>query len=224
MTSDCAGCSGMDRNFKGTGIYKHQKVSSSQSKESLPGLETTIASGSDELAMKRTNCTSSGSCNGALSTSSRDSYTNGNCLKLNMHGNGLKVNSIKGSKGWISIKANGLKNNSSNLSKKRCMTEDVKGDCKMDSFDPFAFDEGDLEPSKWDLLTKKKETSQTLQFVVTNGELTDAYNLPNVTTDDVLSQLTNEQNDHPCENSCPSVTEEDSDLLEDCLLTSVKVI
>ncbi|XP_038978340.1 wings apart-like protein 1 [Phoenix dactylifera] len=224
LTSDCAGCSGMDKNFNGRSIYKRQKLSSSQSKEALPGSETTSASGSDELTIKRTDCTSSGSCNGASSTSSRDSYTNGNSLKLNMHGNGLKVNSIKGSKGWISINPNGLKKNSSDLSKRRHMSEDVKGDCKMDSFDPFAFDEGDLEPSKWELLKKKKETSHTHQMVVTNGELTDGYNLPNVTTDDVLSRLTDEQNYHPCENSCPSVIEEDSNLLEDCLLTSVKVL
>nr|XP_010918439.1 uncharacterized protein LOC105042809 [Elaeis guineensis] len=223
LTSDCAGCSGMDKNFNGKSIYKHQKFSSLGSKESLPGSETTIASGSAELPLKRTDCASSGSCNGASSTSSRDSYTNGNGIKLNMHGNGLKVNSIKGSKGWISIKANGLKKNSSDLSKRRRMSEDVKGDCKMDSFDPFAFDEGELEPSKWELLTKKKETSQTHRFVA-NGELTDGYNLPNVTTDDGLSRLTNEQNYHPCENSSPSVTEEDSNLLEDCLLTSVKVL
>ncbi|KAG1355165.1 putative WAPL (Wings apart-like protein regulation of heterochromatin) protein [Cocos nucifera] len=222
LTSDCAGCSGTDKNFNGKSIYRHQKLSSLDSKESLPRSETTTASGSDELAIKRTDCASSGSCIGASSTS-RDSYTNGNSSKLNMCGNRLKVNSIKGSKGWISIKANGLKKNSSDLSKRHRMSEDVKGDRKMDSFDPFAFDEGDLEPSKWELLTKKKETSKTHRFVA-NGELTDEYNLPNVTTDDVLSRLTNEQNYHPCENSSPSVTEEDSNLLQDCLLTSVKVL
>ncbi|KZV57581.1 hypothetical protein F511_03041 [Dorcoceras hygrometricum] len=91
-----------------------------------------------------------------------------------------------------------------------------------DSEDPFAFDEGDFEPSKWDLLSGRlikphsRESRATMRSLK-NGSRTLL----------VLSQQesSNTENHHNQWASCSSkADEEQSILLADCLLTAVKVL
>lgn len=222
---DYGGCYNIDRDSmkKSSSLsHKRKKLLDSPSGLAINNSEMTVYSGSDISSGKKNfDCTSSISCNGTLSGLFRDSYTNGNGLKPKINANGAKVNSIRS--GWISIKARGVEKSSSSLTKKPRMSEDVKDDFEIDSFDPFAFDEGDTEPSKWELLAMKNEPTRRQRRTVAKRELADVCELPIAVGDRSSSQLTNEENHLSGEPSCPSGNE-DTNLLEDCLLTSVKVV
>nr|CAD1844372.1 unnamed protein product [Ananas comosus var. bracteatus] len=222
---DYGGCYNIDRDSmkKSSSLsHKRKKLLDSPSGLAINDSEMTVYSGSDISSGKKNfDCTSSISCNGTLSGLFRDSYTNGNGLKAKINANGAKVNAIRS--GWISIKARGVEKSSSSLTKKPRMSEDVKDDFEIDSFDPFAFDEGDTEPSKWELLAMKNEPTRRQRRTVAKRELADVCELPIAVVDRSSSQLTNEENHLSGEPSCPSGNE-DTNLLEDCLLTSVKVL
>lgn len=104
--------------------------------------------------------------------------------------------------------------------KRPSFLEDAKLELLENSQDPFAFDEDEFEPSKWDLLSGKQKTSQSRKIGVTYRE-----------EDGCQSQLlmsqqesSNDGNNHGHELSClNAVDEEGSRLLADCLLTAVKV-
>ncbi|XP_072956838.1 wings apart-like protein 2 isoform X1 [Typha angustifolia] len=225
-SSGFAGCSGVDKDSKMNKFsrcQKQDKMSVYQSEISLSNSEMTVSSGSDVCLMRRKlDCSSSVSCNGASSGLFRDSFSNGGGPKMKLNLNSAKVNAIRNSTGWIPMKANGSEKRSGSLAKRPRLSEEAKGDCKIDCFDPFAFDEGDQEPSKWEMLAMKKETSQKHQRTETKKEFLDLQEV--TTVDHVSSLLTNGENHQSCESSLPSVHEEDTNLLEDCLLTSVKVL
>jgi len=215
---------------------KWQKLSASYSELSDSGSEMIGAFGRDLYSIKnKAECNESDICDGTLSGPYGGSYinTNGSKVKRNANGlkmyvksNGLKVDSDnfgKHSHGWIFIRATGSKADSCGQSKRPHMSEDVKDECTMDSYDPFEFDEGEFEPSKWEKLAQKKDTSQTLQSTVIDKEYEKGYDDFSIDTDPMLSQPTNGDSYKSLEDDCPSVAQEDSNLLEDCLLSSVKV-
>ncbi|RRT49495.1 hypothetical protein B296_00051190 [Ensete ventricosum] len=207
-----AGCSGVDRESEVNIIkicHKRQKSSYTQSEVSHSG---------SEMAIDFSTSVSYDVINRSIRG------VNGNTLKAKVNSSGLKMNSFRISNQWISIKSNGATMSSDSVSRRPHLPKDDKGNCEMDINDPFAFDEGDLKPSKWELLAKNKTKTQDHEGVLPNKELLDGCELPIITTDDVLSQLTNEENHKNCAKSHPSGIDEDSSLAEDCLLTSVKVI
>ncbi|RWV81743.1 hypothetical protein GW17_00056812 [Ensete ventricosum] len=212
-TSDsrCVGCSGVDRDSEVTVIkicHKRPKSSYSQSEVSLSG---------SEMA---TNFSASVSCD-VINRSTGDSSANGNTLKTKINGSGSKMNSLRVSNRWISIKTNGA---AGSMSERPHLPKHVKGNCKLDMHDPFAFDDGDLGPSKWELLAKKKEITKAHEGALASKDVSNGCDLPICTTYDVLSQLTSAKSHDDCAVSHSSGIDEDSGLLEDCLLTSVKVL
>ncbi|KAF5181028.1 WAPL (Wings apart-like protein regulation of heterochromatin) protein [Thalictrum thalictroides] len=102
------------------------------------------------------------------------------------------------------------------------VTENIKFISLEDSQDPFAFQEDEFEPSKWDILSTKKDASQSQKRRGAVTEVQDECNLmlmssqnePNNGKDSCSSQK-------PCS---PSDEEENSNILDDCLLAAVKVL
>lgn len=100
-----------------------------------------------------------------------------------------------------------------------------------DSQDPFAFDEEELEPSKWDLLSGKKRISQArngriISRVLEDGCLYEPISQEESSKDRIFQHDSDNGGHHDSQKS-PSTTgfeEEISALLEDCLLTAVKVL
>lgn len=87
-----------------------------------------------------------------------------------------------------------------------------------DSQDPFAFDEDDIAPSKWDLLSGKKKKSHSKKHEVAISEFeNECQSHINV----IQQELSN--GDVNCSSSDVG-DEKDSSLLTDCLLTAVKVL
>ncbi|PIN07643.1 hypothetical protein CDL12_19788 [Handroanthus impetiginosus] len=103
---------------------------------------------------------------------------------------------------------------------KRQLTSTKVGSTE-DTGDPFAFDDDDFEPSKWDLLSGsvKKPLSQDSRATV-SGYKDASHSIP------VSSQQeSNNTYRHSQETSCSSAVGEDvSSLLADCLLTAVKAL
>ncbi|URE01449.1 hypothetical protein MUK42_19974 [Musa troglodytarum] len=114
--------------------------------------------------------------------------------------------------------------NAGSMSERPHLPKSVKSNCKLDMHDPFAFDDGELGPSKWELLAKKKEITKAHEGALASKDVSNGCDLPICTTDDVLSQLTNAKNHDDCAVSHSSGIDEDSSLVGDCLLTSVKVL
>ncbi|CAA7391011.1 unnamed protein product [Spirodela intermedia] len=92
-------------------------------------------------------------------------------------------------------------------------------DDKLDpSPDPFAFEEDESGPTKWEMLAKRKGTSEKCQSTVVDLELEDGRMLMCGNP-----ESTKEENIYP-DYSCSYVVDEDGGVLEDCLLTAVKVL
>ncbi|XP_052133850.1 wings apart-like protein 2 isoform X2 [Oryza glaberrima] len=172
----------------------------------------TISSGSDAgLSQKAFNCSPSISSNGASSGSLGERHSNGSALKLNIKKDRGNANPIRGSSGWISIRAHSSDGNSREMAKRRRLSENVITDSGGGD-DPFAFDDVDQEPSNWELLGPKKKLPQKHQDKSGNGVLVASHE-PDQPEDLNQSGTT----------SLFSAKDESS-LLEDCLLASVKVL
>uniref|UniRef100_A0A0D3HF68 Wings apart-like protein C-terminal domain-containing protein n=1 Tax=Oryza barthii TaxID=65489 RepID=A0A0D3HF68_9ORYZ len=172
----------------------------------------TISSGSDAgLSQKAFNCSPSISSNGASSGSLGERHSNGSALKLNIKKDRGNANPIRGSSGWISIRAHSSDGNSREMAKRRRLSENVITDSGGGD-DPFAFDDVDQEPSNWELLGPKKKSPQKHQDKSGNGVLVASHE-PDQPEDLNQSGTT----------SLFSAKDESS-LLEDCLLASVKVL
>lgn len=79
----------------------------------------TISSGSDAgLSQKAFNCSPSISSNGASSGSLGERHSNGGALKLNIKKDRGNANPIRGSSGWISIRAHSSDGNSREMAKR----------------------------------------------------------------------------------------------------------
>ena len=87
-----------------------------------------------------------------------------------------------------------------------------------DSQDPFAFDEDDIEPSKWDILSGKQKISHSKKkYEAPNREFEDGCH-----SQTRVSQQELNDGDINCSSSVVG-DEEGSSFLSDCLLTAVKV-
>lgn len=232
----CGGIEGLKE--RNTTCNKRQKLSASSSELFDCGSEMTGGLGSDIYSFKnKARCSGSNLCHGTLRGSNGGTCIDTKVLNVNIDANGLEMNASKNSlkvnsdnsgkheRGWISIRATSSKTaDSFRQSRRPHVSEDVEEGHPTDSYDPFAFDEGEFEPSKWEKLAGKTESTQTPQSTVTNKELAKGHDDASIDTDPMLSESTNGDGHKSCEDNCPSVVQEDSNLLEDCLLASVKVI
>ncbi|XP_077241724.1 wings apart-like protein 2 [Tasmannia lanceolata] len=199
-TNSSGRCCSTERLSQSNGFkasIKLHSLSTSQSELSVSGSEATTASRSDVYSItKEDNSPAPISCKATLTVSN----------------------------GGVSMYSNKSKMDSFGLGKRHRVPRDIKSESLEDSQDPFAFDEDELEPSKWELLKMKKPASRTHQSKARGKQLENGWELQLVTTNNTL---TNGENRHTCENSSSSVVEEEeeaSNLLGDCLLTAVKVL
>lgn len=127
-----------------------------------------------------------------------------------------------------SLFSNGFKNFS--WERRSDLSENSACDLSEDTQDPFAFDEYEFEPSKWEALSGKKGSSRTKNRGLAVGEARDMGQLQQMRNRDSDSFYSLQESDtsrshQSQEASCSGATnEESSSLLADCLLTAVKVI
>ncbi|XP_043689133.1 wings apart-like protein 2 [Telopea speciosissima] len=134
---------------------------------------------------------------------------------------GSLIGRLKNSHGGIVGNADGSKMNAGS-SKRPNVTEDIKYGSQEDSQDPFAFDEDEWEPTTWDLLSKRKKVPPTRKSRLAIREPEEGCE-PLLRTSHLESS--NSENHYSCEPSCSSSAgKENSELLDDCLLTAVKVL
>ncbi|KAF9672321.1 hypothetical protein SADUNF_Sadunf11G0029200 [Salix dunnii] len=117
------------------------------------------------------------------------------------------------------------------LAEKINYTKDACSDMLDDSQDPYAFDEDDFQPSKWDLLSGKRKISRTR-----NGSRLTPREVENGCQYKLTSQeessnggnglhKSSSREHHSLQSSyCNVPDEEHSSLLADCLLTAIKVL
>ncbi|CAK9152507.1 unnamed protein product [Ilex paraguariensis] len=99
---------------------------------------------------------------------------------------------------------------------------DTKLELLEDSLDPFAFDEDDFRPTKWDILSGRQIVSQTQKSRAAGEGHEDGFQSLLMLSQQESSNM---ENHHSCEASCSSaLSNEKSNLLADCLLTAVKVL
>ncbi|XWS19572.1 hypothetical protein CRYUN_Cryun31cG0027100 [Craigia yunnanensis] len=114
-------------------------------------------------------------------------------------------------------------------------TKDGKWQLLEDSQDPYAFDEDDFVPSKWDLLSGKKKIFQTTKhgkLGLRNREIQDnnqsQFTMSQQESSNgeiFLTEFINEEyHNSNASSGSQSVEEEYSGLLSDCLLAAVKVL
>ncbi|KAF8722560.1 hypothetical protein HU200_022391 [Digitaria exilis] len=195
---------------------RRQNCSSSKSEVS----HITISSSSDACHSQRTlDCSPSVSSNGASSGSFVERHSNGVGLKLNVRKDRSKANPIRGSSGWISIKAQSSDGNSREMAKKRRLSENADMGLSNGGDDPFAFDDIDQEPSNWDVFGPKRKSPQK-RAKRANGKMLDDCETA------VIGSPESCQPDDIYQSgaSSDSRAEDESTLLEDCLLASVKVL
>ncbi|CAL4925679.1 unnamed protein product [Urochloa decumbens] len=180
----------------------------------------TISSSSDLCESQRTlDCSPSVSSNRASSESFVERHSNGVGLKLNIRKDRSKANPIRGSTGWISIKAQSSSGNSREMSKKRRLSENADTDLGNGGDDPFAFDDVDQEPPNWDLFGPKKKSPQK-RAKRANGKVVDDCGIAAI----VSPESCQPEDIYQSGTTSDSKAEDESSLLEDCLLASVKVL
>ncbi|KAL5575456.1 hypothetical protein UlMin_017155 [Ulmus minor] len=157
--------------------------------------ETTCTSMTDTCSLKaRLNSSASGSCSGTSRSSTREIH---------------------------SINNNGFRKNA-DLSQRFSLSEDVNRELLEESEDPFAFDEDDFGPSKWEVLSGKQNLPRTQRNGLRFRELEDDYQSQMIVS---KRESINEEDQNLHEASCSTVVDEEiSGLLADCLLTAVKVL
>lgn len=213
--ADIVACGGIEHSTKRNGTCpKRQKLSDFPSELS--------ASGSDLHFLKKKAQRNGDKCGKSNGFKFK---INANALKTEANANRLEENSCisgKRESGWIFIRATSSETNSCSQSKRPSTSQDIKDEFMMENYDPFAFDEGELELSKWEKLAGKKESTETVQSTVTNKHSEDYDNFT-VAADSILSQSTDGANHKSLEDDCLAEVQDDCSLLEDCLLASVKV-
>ncbi|KAL9346678.1 hypothetical protein Peur_061531 [Populus x canadensis] len=117
------------------------------------------------------------------------------------------------------------------LVEKTNCTKDACSDLLDDSQDPYAFDEDDFQPTKWDLLSGKRKISRTQNSRVTPREVENGCQYKLMSQEESsnggngLHKSSNREHHHSQKNSyCNVPDEEHSSLLADCLLTAIKVL
>lgn len=153
-------------------------------------------------------------------TSTSMTHTSSLKMRANSSTSGLFSGTSRCSNSGTLITDNGSSSHFG-LGKRPKFTEDAKFEHLGKSQDPFAFDEDEFEPSKWDLLYRKPKTTRTQKSMVSYRELEDGCQSQLLVSQ---QESSNFANDNSHELLCPSaVDDEESSLLADCLLTAVKV-
>uniref|UniRef100_A0A7C9AKI5 Uncharacterized protein n=1 Tax=Opuntia streptacantha TaxID=393608 RepID=A0A7C9AKI5_OPUST len=98
-----------------------------------------------------------------------------------------------------------------------------------ESQDPFAFDEDEFAPSKWDAVAGRPKRRRKQKVKATRDAVDGCLSVPVLSQDECLSQpaLNQEEfaNHHSSDTSCTTtLDEENSNLVADCLLTAIKVL
>lgn len=136
---------------------------------------------------------------------------------------------LRSSNSGTPVTSNGLRTKFSLVErhngKKDAMYEPIE-----DSQDPYAFDEGDFQPSKWDLLFGKQKKSRTRNGRLASRELHDERQYQPISQEESRNaencqqKLSNGEHHHSRKRSCSDTGDEEVlSLLADCLLTAVKV-
>ncbi|XP_010245302.1 PREDICTED: uncharacterized protein LOC104588878 [Nelumbo nucifera] len=174
---------------------KHQLLPPSQSELSISNSETTTASPADVCSIKKFDSSSASGSYDKISRALNGGFSvNSNRSKMNI----------------------GLSKRATNT------TEDMNYGSNKDCQDPFAFDEDELKPSKWELLSMRKKASRVPKSKMAVREIEDGCE-PLIVSSQHGSN--NGENHHDCDISfSSSVREKNSNLLEDCLLSAVKVL
>ncbi|CBI35691.3 unnamed protein product, partial [Vitis vinifera] len=182
-----------------------------------------ISQRSQWLSTARSGCTASSSETATTSMADAcllkmrvNSSTSGSCNEISRSSNlGTPVNS------------NGSQR-SFGFGKSFNISDDAKFELLEDSQDPFAFDEDDFKPSKWDMLSGKQKVPQTKKCRVTYRGLEDGCLSQLMTSQ---QESSNRESNELHEISCPAeiscsdaINNENSNLLADCLLNAVKVL
>ncbi|KAF6155795.1 hypothetical protein GIB67_039126 [Kingdonia uniflora] len=199
---------------------KRQRSSNSPSVYSVSTSETTSVFIDDVYSTRKDdNPSTSGSYNGTSQTANGGVIRKRSCSKMNL-GLGRTRHSSKKFENCNSY--NGGVKMDVGPGKRPCVMESSKYITIEDSQDPFAFDENEFEPTKWDKLSKSSGGSQSQKNGVMVRVVEDEYQAELMT-----SQLESSNGDHnrSCEIPCsPLVSDENFTLLADCLLTAVKVL
>ncbi|CAM0956614.1 unnamed protein product [Alopecurus aequalis] len=182
----------------------------------------TISSSSDVgLSQMTLDCSQSISSNRASSGSLGERHSNGVGMKLNIRKDRGKANPIRGSSGWVSITAQSSDGTSREMAKRRRLSEKANSDLSTGAgSDPFAFDDVDQEPLDWGLFGPKKKSSQGRQAKSANGKLSDDCEIAAIGTQESCQPEDNNQ----LGSTSPSNVDDESSLLEECLLASIKVL
>ncbi|KQJ97292.1 uncharacterized protein LOC100834222 isoform X2 [Brachypodium distachyon] len=198
---------------------KRQKCSSAKSNDVS---HITISSSSDVgLSQMTLDCSQSISSNRQSSGLLGERHSNGVGLKLNIRKDRGKANPIKGPSGWVSLAAHNSDGTSRETAKRRRLSENGNSDLGSGGGnDPFAFDDVDQEPLNWELFGPKKKSTQGRQAKSANEKL--SYNCG---TAAIGSQESCQpQDNHQSGITSHSNVDDESSLLEDCLLVSIKVL
>ncbi|KAM3408789.1 hypothetical protein ACQJBY_001696 [Aegilops geniculata] len=211
---------GKGKNSKKNKLSLNQKCQNCSSSK-LDASHISISSTSDVgLSQMTLDCSQSTSSNRASSGSLGERHSNGLGLglKLNIRKERGKANPIRGSSGWVSITAHSSDGTSREMAKRRRLSENGNSDLRSGSgSDPFAFDDVDQEP---ELFGQKKRSTHGRQAKSANEKLSD---------DRGVAAIGNQESYQPEDNhhlgaTSHSNVDDDSNLLEDCLLASIKVL
>ncbi|KAF6994805.1 hypothetical protein CFC21_011412 [Triticum aestivum] len=211
---------GKGKNSKQNKLSLNQKCQNCSSSK-LDASHISISSTSDVgLSQMTLDCSQSTSSNRASSGSLGERHSNGLGLglKLNIRKERGKANPIRGSSGWVSITAHSSDGTSREMAKRRRLSENGNSDLRSGSgSDPFAFDDVDQEP---ELFGQKKRSTHGRQAKSANEKLSDDRGIAAIGSQESYQP---EDNHHLGATSHSNV-DDDSNLLEDCLLASIKVL
>ncbi|XP_056171804.1 wings apart-like protein 2 [Syzygium oleosum] len=166
------------------------------------------------------------------SSSEMTTSSNGSSLlkiKFSSSASSSRGGLLKSSTSGTNSTSNGLKSNFS-YGKRDIVTDDAMFESLEHSQDPFAFDEDEFEPSKWELLSGKKHSkSKNSRLPIRNAE--DVCQLQLKRLEDLDKGERRHQESSSCDNNCSqeastsgAIDEENRSFLTDCLLTAVKVL
>ncbi|KAF6983652.1 hypothetical protein CFC21_001795 [Triticum aestivum] len=212
---------GKGKNSKKNKLSLNQKCQNCSSSK-LDASHISISSTSDVgLSQMALDCSQSTSSNRASSGSLGERHSNGLGLglKLNIRKERGKANPIRGSSGWVSITAHSSDGTSREMAKRRRLSENGNSDLRSGSgSDPFAFDDVDQEP---ELFGQKKRSTHGCQAKSANEKLSDDRGIAVIGSQESYQP---EDNNHHLGATSHSNVDDDSNLLEDCLLASIKVL
>lgn len=194
ISSSSTECTSSQKSFSLSQNSRWLSVGSGNSGFSKSGSETSTTSAADTCFLKtRAKSSSSGSCSEMPTSSSSAKPSTSYGLRINL---GLG---------------------------KRCkVAEDPKFELLGNSEDPFAFDEDECEPSKWDIMHGAPAAYRPKNDGALHSDIENRCQSLMLLSQ---QESSNQDNNHHSDASCPSALDEDtSTLLADCLLAAVKVL